>query len=285
MRIAVGILALALGLAGHHPLQAKMLVSVQKALDKKLISARALGGGGFSIRYTVSNLAKDSVSLILPAGWRFSSDAGKSDYQDILMARDQLLVLRPKECKTFEVEGYFCEADLAVPAKGTPYTNGKMADNNLLELALFLNAHPADHHTGQYAVWAVSDNRPTAQITGSQDSVASLIRAFVAGIKHEPLPWFTLLKKVVVGSDGLLQEYPLKLKATLSYAIAATGYSSFYVLDANGTKVGQVTGQWLVPGSKNEYMVNLDLRGFKKGRYQLVLETAGSRLVEKEFMI
>lgn len=265
-------------------LQGKVLVSVQRALDKKIITAKAVCAGGLSVNYNVSNLSKDSICLMLPAGWRFNSDAGKNDYQDILVAHDQLLTLRPKENKTFRIEGYCCEATKHGPFKGIPYTTGRLADTGLAKIATFLNAHPADKNVEQYAVWAVSDNKPAAQITGHHDSIAMIVREFVAAMKHEQLPWYTLLKRVYIGSDGVVQEYPVKLKATLDYAVSATEYSYFYVLDENGRKVGQIKEQWLVPDGR-AYPVSLDVKSFAPGSYKLVLETKDAKLVEKQFDI
>ncbi|MBS1636043.1 MAG: hypothetical protein JST26_09020 [Bacteroidetes bacterium] len=280
----IWILALNTGLCAYRA-NARMLVSLQKAMDKKMITAKATCAGGLALKYSINNLAKDSVCLMLPAGWRFNSNAGKNDYQDILVTRDQLLVLGPKSSITFDIKGYCCEADKSGPVKGVAYTTGKMADSNLVKLALYLNAHPTDENTEQYAVWAISNNKPTSNITNANDSLAAALREFVAGVKGEPLPWFTLLKRARVTSAGEIQEIPLKLKATLRYNLAQAEYSYFYVLDAGGHKVGQITGQWLIPGSEVAYPVNLALRGFQKGNYKLVLETKDNRLVEKDFEI
>lgn len=273
-----------IAMGGLQALQGRVLVSVQRALDKKIITAKAVCAGGLSVDYNISNLTKDSVCLMLPAGWRFNSDAGKSDYQDILVAHDRLLTLRPKENKTFKIDGYCCEAAKHGPFKGIPYTIGKMADTALVRLATFLNAHEADKNAEQYAVWAISDHEPAAQITGQQDSIAMIVREYVAAMKHEQLPWYTLLKRVHIGTDGVVQEYPVKLRATLGYAVPAAQYSYFYVLDENGRKVGQIKEQWLVPDG-SAYPVSLDVKSFAPGSYKLVLETKDTKLAEKEFHI
>lgn len=269
---------------GLQALQGRVLVSVQRALDKKIITAKAACAGGLSVDYNISNLTKDSVCLMLPAGWRFNSDAGKSDYQDILVVHDQLFTLRPKENKTFKIDGYCCEATKHGPFQGVAYTTGKMADTSLVRLAAFLNAHSADKNAEQYAVWAISDNKPAAQITGQHDSIAMMVREYVAAMKHEQLPWYTLLKRMHIGADGTVQEYPVKLKATLSYSVPAPGYSCFYVLDESGRRVGQIKEQWLVPESST-YPVSLDVKSFAPGSYKLVLETKDAKLVEKDFDI
>jgi len=266
--------------------QARSLSSIQNAFDRKLITAKATCNGGLSLSYAITNKLKDSLVLMLPAGWRFNSDAGKTDYQDILVTRDQLLVLRPLETRTFTITGFCCEADKACPAKGAAYTSGKLAaDSSLLKLALFLNRHRPDQNTAQYAVWAISNNRPTAHITSQNDSVADLVRRFVAGLRHEALPDYTVLRKAVVSAGGLVQEYPLRLKASLAYSVPDPVYGYLYVLDARGQKVGEILGRWLIPGTGSPFAVDLNLRGFETGRYTLVLETANGRLSEKEIAI
>lgn len=263
----------------------KSTLSIQKALEKKWVKTQVVCRGGLSVNYKVISFSKDSLVIVVPAGWRMNSNAGEHDYQDILVTHDQMMVLRPKETKTFEIIGYCCEADKSGPIKGVPYTQGKMADTNLVKLALYLNAHPNDHNTEQYAVWAISNNKPTANITNSNDSLALTLRNFVAGIKREPLPWFTLLKKAYISPTGEVTEYPVKLVSTLHYDLSHTEYSYFYILDSHGNKTGIMIEQWLVPDGKNEYPVNLDLRQFKKGAYKMVLATKENKLVEKEFEI
>ena len=151
-------------------LESKTRVSLQKAFDKKYITAKAICKGGLELDYSVTNLLKDSLLITIPAGWRFNSNAGKNDYQDILLAHEEFLTLRPKETKKFDIKGYCCEATKGGPQSGVPYTLGKMADSSLVTLARYLNCHKIDKNTEQYSVWAISDNKETANITSNNDS-------------------------------------------------------------------------------------------------------------------
>lgn len=182
-------------------LSSKTKVSLKQAFEKKLISAKSICAGGLELNYSITNLIKDSLCITIPAGWRFNSDAGKNDYQDILITHDEILVLRSKEVKTFDIKGFCCEATKGGPQKGAKYTLGKMADNSLVALAQYLKDHPVDQNTQQYSVWAISDNKETANITSSNDSIATLVRSFVANVKGEPQPWYTLLKKIKCESN------------------------------------------------------------------------------------
>ncbi len=265
-------------------INAKTIVSLQKAFDKKYISAKAICKGGLELDYSVSNLLKDSLVLIVPAGWRFNSNAGKNDYQDILMTHEELLVLKPKQTKVFDIKGYCCEATKGGPIKGAPYTIGKMADTSLVLLARYLNAHKTDENTQQYSVWAISDGKETANITSNNDSIASLLRSFVATVKGEPLPWYTLLKRARVSNSGEVSDHPVRFKADVNYAISETCYSYCYIVDANGQKVSEIFGKWLLPENA-VYSANFNVAGLKKGEYKLILEGKDTPLFEKSFKI
>jgi len=263
---------------------AKTKVSLKEAFERKLISAKSICAGGLELNYSITNLIKDSLWITIPAGWRFNSDAGKNDYQDILITHDEILVLRSKEVKTFDIKGFCCEATKSGPQQGAKYTLGKMADNSLVALAQYLNDHPVDQNTQQYSVWAISDNKETANITSSNDSIANLVRSFVANVKGEPQPWYTLLKKSNVSQSGAIYDFPIRFKANITYSVAKTCYSYCYIIDEKGNTVSEIFGKWLQP-ENYDYKADFNVRGLKKGDYTLVLKNDKSALFEKSFSI
>ena len=262
----------------------KTKVSIQKAFDKKYISAKAICKGGLELDYLVTNLLKDSIIIIIPAGWRFNSNAGKNDYQDILITHEEFLTLRPKQTKLFDIKGYCCEATKGGPQKGAPYTLGKMADSSLVSLARYLNTHKIDSNTEQYSVWAISDGKETANITNHNDSIASLLRTFVSGIKGEPLPWYTLLKRARISNLGNVSDLPIKFKATIPVSINEPCYSYCYIIDSTGLKVSEIFGKWLQPENL-DYDASFNVVGLKKGDYKLVLVGKDTPIFEKVFRI
>ena len=131
----------ALEFCSHDSFARHIKNSMQQALDKKQVTAKAVCKGGLELNYTLTNTLKDSLSVVLPPGWRFNSNAGKSDYQDILVTKQELFVLKPKETKTFFIKGYCCELSKSGPIEGVPYTVGKLADSSLVSLARYLNVN------------------------------------------------------------------------------------------------------------------------------------------------
>lgn len=263
-------------------IQAKTTVTIDKAIEKRMIKAEVVCKGGLVVDYKIKNQTDDSLKIIVPAGWRMNSV--KEEYQDILVTHEQILAMAKKQQKSFEIKGYCCEADNSGPTKGLKYEPGKLADKDLVLVATYLNASKMDENTEQYAVWAVSNNKPTANIVGKNDSLTQDLRHFVARVKGEPIPWYTLQKRVRINSYGDINEHPLQLKANVNYSSDKTTYAYFYVLDSKGQKVVITIGQWLVPGN-HDYPVDLNVRGLDRGKYKIVLADENSRFFEKEFEI
>ena len=284
MKVKPYIFGTAIAVLCFYTTIAKTKVTLKQAFDRKLITAKSVCSGGLELDYNVTNLIKDSLSITIPAGWRFDSDAGKNDYQDILITHDEILVLRSKETKIFHIAGFCCEATKGGPQKGAKYTLGKLADSNLVALARYLKVHEVDENTQQYSVWAISDNKETANITSNNDSIASLLRSFVSGVKGEPQPWYTLLKRANVSQSGTVNDLPIRFKATFNYVVAKTCYSYCYIIDEKGNKVSEIFGKWLQP-ENFDYNADFNVKGFKKGDYKLVLQNDKGALFEKSFKI
>lgn len=263
-------------------LMAMNRVSIDEALKKQLIKADVTCKGGLVLAYKIKNQTEDSLKIIVPAGWRMN--AVKENYQDVLMVHEQILALKKQETKSFELKGYCCEYTNSGPVAGLKYETGKLADTKLHLLAKFLNAAKADENTEQYAVWAISNRRPTSNITGSNDSLTEPLRRFVATLKDEPIPWYTLRKKACFSSNGYLIEYPIQLKANLNYQASETNYAWLSITDSLGNKVGEIIGQWLIAGT-HDYAVNLNVKGFKKGKYKIILAGSKETYIDKEFEI
>lgn len=260
----------------------KTTIGIDKAIEKNLIKTDVTCKGGLCVDYKIKNQTDDSLKIIVPAGWRMNSV--KEEYQDILVVHEQILALGKMQQKSFEIKGYCCEADHSGPTQGQKYTPGALADKNLILVATYLNAGKFDNNTEQYTVWAVSNNKPTANIVGSNDSLTQELRHFVANVKGEPIPWFTLYKRVKINSYGEINEYPMQLKANVNYNVDKTCYAYFFVIDSLGNKVANITGQWLQHGN-HDYNVNVNVKGLKKGKYKIVLEGENQQFFNKEFEI
>ena len=116
-------------------------MKLQKALDQNLVKAevKSLGGyQGYCILLTLKNLGKDSLRIILEPGRRLNSVDDKN--QDILVTKEEIIVLQKFENRSINVKGYCCQASNFSPSTGAKYEINKMADPSLVSLAQYLNA-------------------------------------------------------------------------------------------------------------------------------------------------
>jgi hypothetical protein len=260
-------------------------LTLQQALDKRMVKATARSTGGhtgYCMQVSVQNLTDDSLIILIEAGRRLNS--ANDQQQDILVVRELPLALRKFETRCEPVKGYCCQANNASPSKNAAYHINKLADSGLVLLAKYLNTHPFETSAEQYAVWAISNNKPSTGITSANDSLTIPLRRFVAGIKKEVLPWYTIETVTQVNSLGNISTYPLILKGTLEYANGGRHYATCFVIDRNGMPVCAIKGGWL-ESAAGKFSLSIPVGALVKGSYKIELRTTDELLACKEFKI
>jgi len=264
----------------------KREMKLQRAVDLKLVNAlvKSLGGHqGRCIQMTLKNLAPDSLIIFVEAGRRLNSVNDKE--QDILITAQQTIIFKKLESKSFAVEGYCCQASNNSPMKDAAYTVNKMADSNLIKLARYLNENKTDPHLAQQAIWCISNNSDLSRISSISDTVPSDLKLFVCALKGAKMPWYSVITKTFVYSNGVMHTYPLWLRGQLIFDNDKKCYTTMHVLDENGFEVCHIIQQWSYPGAAQAYSLNIPLRGLPKGKYKVELISNEKQLAVKEFEI
>lgn len=261
-------------------------MSLQKALDLKLVKAeaRSLGGyQGFCVKMNLKNLTSDSLIVIVEAGRRLNSLDDKN--QDILITQQEIIAMMKLQERTFNVKGYCCQANNHSPFAGAKYDVNKLADSNLVSLARYLNTSKFESDVEQQAIWAVSDKKSSANIASVNDSLLLPLKQLVANLKGEKLPWYSLITKTVLYAGGDMKTYPLYLRGKLNYSNDKEDYVSLYVFDESGLPVCEIKSQWLLPCVNKDYELNIPVKGLAKGKYSIELKTPEKQLAKQEFEI
>lgn len=265
---------------------AKRPLYLQQALDKNLVkvNASSLGGyHGLCIQMQIQNLTKDSLTIMLEPGRRLNSL--KDSRQDLLITKQELISLKQLEVKSFPVKGYCCQASNESPTKGDVYGIGKLADSNLVSLALYLNGNKNETSAEQQAVWAISDNRPASNITSLTDTNAIALRKLVCLLKGEVMPWYSMVSKTLVYQSGRMETVPLLLLGALPFDCDKESYTTLHVLNEKGEEVCRIIQQWTAKGSGQHYELNLPVNMLVRGKYLIELKTPEKLLVSREFQI
>lgn len=286
MRSLVKIKFIVCFLCGFQLGATHLQMNLQKALDKKLVEAKvtSLGGyQGFCIRMNLKNLSKDSLIITVEAGRRLNSIDDKN--QDILVVKQEIIALRTKEEKGFNVKGYCCQASNHSPPMGAKYHINTLADTNLVKLARLLNFKEFDKNAEQEAIWAISDKRSSANISSENDSLTQGLREMVAMLKGEELPWYRILSKKYVFENGAISIINLRLQGLISYSNDKENYATLSVKNEKGLEVCQVKSEWIKISTNQIYKLDLPIKGLPKGKYSIELSTTEKQLAKREFEI
>lgn len=279
--IIVFVLLMNLHLTANH-----QKMKLQKALDLKMVKAQvqSLGGyQGFCIKMELKNLGLDSLIIIVEAGRRLNSIDEKN--QDILITKEEIIALRKLENKSFDVKGYCCQASNHSPSSGAKYDVNKMADEKLVLVAQYLNFNKLEANTEQQAIWAISDNKSTANVASMNDSLLLPLKQLVANLKGEKLPWYSVITKTFLFASGRMETYPQYLRGKIKYSNNEENYVSLYVYNEKGLPVCEIKSQWLMPCANKDYDLNIPLKGLAKGKYTIELKTPEKQLAKQEFEI
>ncbi len=270
-----------------NKLEGKSLkMNLQEAMDKKMVKTVVVSLGkyqGYCIRMSLSNLTKDSLTILVEPGRRLNSVDDKN--QDILVVRELLVKLKKLEKSSFDLYGFCCQASNHCPQKEAKYEINVMADTNLVKVARYLNGCNLGSNAEQEAVWAVSDNRSAATIGSGNDTLLVPLRQLVADVKGEVLPWYTLIMQNYLYSNGLIASTPKQLKGKVRYSLENDQYVTLSVCDEKGMSVGIFLCQWLKACSNKAYFLDLPINGLEKGKYVVKLSSKDKQLVAKEFEI
>jgi hypothetical protein len=260
-------------------------LKLQRALELNMVKASAQSLGGhqeYCMKMNIKNLINDSLIIIVEAGRRLNSIDEQN--QDILITKEEIIVLMKHEDKWFQVKGYCCQANNHSPSQNAKYAINNLADSNLVTLARFLNTGNFETSVAQNAIWAISDKKPTAQITAKNDSLLLPLRKLVANLKGEPVPWYTVISKTFVYQSGSMETFPLWLRGNLDYHNEKDCYTTLHVLNEKGLEVCQIVKQWTNTGG-GKIDLNIPLKGLAKGKYTIELNTPERQLAKKEFEI
>ncbi len=266
-----------------QPAQAKRnRVTLEYALQKNLVKTciQALGGhSGYCVSMHVKNTTPDSLEVLIEAGRKLNSV--DPNEQDLLVVKEERVALKRGEEKKVVLKSYCCQLANYSPRAGSAFDLKSNWDTSLVKVARFLNNSTYNSSEEQQAVWAISEGRSSASVTGKDDSSTYQLRRFIAAVKGEVLPWYTVLSHTRVQRSGEIISKATGLRGVLTCTASEQQYAYLQLLDENGRLVAPVTGNWYYPG-KNEQLVNLPLDGLAHGQYRLqIVSDKGVILTQK----
>jgi hypothetical protein len=262
-------------------------VTLQQAIDQHLVKVKIKSLGGYqgeTANMEIQNLTKNDLEIKVEPGRRLKSD--KDKYQDLLVVREQQILVKAYSKAAKTITGYCCESSDSGPAANLNYKANIMADTSLVRLAKYINANfkQLGSTSIQQAIWAISDKHGSAAISTASEKEMSL-KNLVCNLKGEPIPWYVIKQQIYQTPNGQIHLVNDSLYGKMAYTNGAWCYSKLNIYDAKDNAVLISIGNWLKPGSNTVYDIAIPIKNLGKGKYKLTLENEKQVFTQKEILI
>jgi hypothetical protein len=284
MRI-ITLLSLALVLFAFSSIDTS--ISLQQAIDNNFVKVKIKSLGHYQGESTVmeiQNLTKNDLNIKVEAGRKLI--AGKEEYQNLLVVRQEEILVKANSKASKKIVGFCCESDDRGPANDLAYGVNKMADTSLVKLANYINTNytQLSSNSVQQAIWAISNNHGSAAVGVANEKEMSL-KHLVCNLKGEPLPWYVIKQRIHQTPNGVIHLVNDSLYGKMAYSNGGWTYGKLNIYDAKDNAVLISIGGWLQPGSNAVYNVAIPIKNLGKGKYKLTLENDKQVFTQKEILI
>ncbi len=265
----------------------KKWLSIEKAIENKLISVEIKGKGGHSgecIEMHIESLIDKDTLLRIEPGRRLVSD--DSTLQDILVVKEIQLLLAAREKKNINLFGFCCQASNSGPVDGSIFDVGFMEDSTFIVLADYLGKSGLPLGVMQSAIWVLSDNHSISSIHNDNENDREKMKelyGLIAGIKglEFKYPWYTL--KYERDTTRLFSNRPNKFFAEIEYGISNSSNVDLVIRDTLNRHVLNIFTNKPHHPNNYKYRFNLNVANWPKGRYFLILYVDNQAKMRKEF--
>jgi hypothetical protein len=206
--------------------------------------------------------------------------------QDILVVKEQMIVLDKKTTKKSNLLGFCCISENRSPKKGTHFKLAKEVNPKLVDIANHLNKNKYSEDAMQNAVWSVSDDQSVSEIYDEAPEAVKPLREEVCRLTGQTNDWFNRKVNRTINDDGYIESEPTKIDGNLIIEIdkATSIYQTVYKENGEVAWAPEKTLDIKFTG-KISMKFNITIRGWAKGKYYVKISRPGKELLKQEFTV
>lgn len=257
------------------------IISIEDAFKQNKIKLDIKSKGeykGNSAIIASKNISKEPIILHLEFGRRLT--CSDTSMQDLLVVKEQLITLMPNESKTNDAFAFCCESNNLPPQKEVHFSIGRMAPAEWIKLAEVINKNNFPIEATQHAVWVLSNNHELASVHAENMEEIKALREVLAEIKGIELPWYNIY--YLKDSLNVFSGKHYNLKGTIEYHKRNNGITTIQVRQKNGRIMSALVKNASQGPGKYQYPVNIDIKGWPKGEYDVLVFEDQSQLIHKK---
>lgn len=270
-----------------------LAITIQDAVKQGKVKF-TLKSNGLSLEDGMLNLKLQNVSITkidieFPLGTKLLSE--EEDRQDLILVKEEILVLMPKQEKEIKLIGMCIQAGNRSPGQGAVYSFGPILTGDLLDCVKVINKDKIYNSCGQEAIWAFSDNHEIGWIS-AETEIERNLRQFVADKKGVVNPWYTT--NHLAGNNQLSRNYDSSLPAEEYYERFRAEVSgdfnwkqlekkklTFAIYDSDGNVVRKFFENKDFDKGEFSFKFNYSTTKLSRGTYFAKM-TCGNELIQEE---
>ncbi len=256
-------------------------ISIETHLKNHSLSTHIIGTGGHQeecIDFNIKNLKKDTLFILIEPGRRLVSL--DSTLQDILIIKKYEIILPPLVSIIIKGYGFCCQSSNRSPRINSKFNIGFMASETWIRLAEFVDKHHFPANAVQHAVWVMSNNHPISSIHNEKPEIVFELKKFVAELKKQELPWYSLTFKQ--DTSQLFSNVPEKLWGTINYRVKHQTIISINIRNSKGEIVTTLVERVAKSPGNYSAAINLPVKNWPKGNYTINIIEAYSNINTKK---
>lgn len=265
------------------PAKEPLTLETALAEGKVAIEPSSLGAHmGKCVELRMTNLSRGKLEILIPAGAVFHPE--DEGMQDIFVVEDHILALDKGAKIKRNIAGYCSQSSDRSPSAGTKFTFALHKNAKLQELAAYLNKNKFDDDVIQNAVWAVADNSGPGDIYAPDRAKIQPLRDLICKITGHKDVWYSTARNNRVDEQGYIQREPVSVSGMIAFSVDAPVAVKAKVKGKDNDLEYDLPGEINTPrAGKFEYDFNLRVRGWNKGKYEVIVMAGTRELLRQDF--
>lgn len=260
-------------------------VNIFDALKNNQVKLTAISNGnhsGGSIIVEITKL-KNIRSVFIPSGTRFKSEFGED--QDLINVDDEIIVLNSNS-KKHTLNGFCVQHHNMSPTSESQFSIAKETNENLVQLAKYLNKKGFSDDIKQTALWCVSDQDDVSGIYENGNKEVEKLREHVCSLTGQEDVWYNTDPTYSVDENRNIIQETTKVEGLIAYTVTKTGNMKMEICKENGEVFRSLGGTSPI-SNLGEYRFNFSVKvqGWESGTYSVRLKIGDDVFHQQDFEI
>lgn len=260
-------------------------VNIFDALKNNQVQLKAISNGthsGNSIIVEIKKL-KNIKSVFIPSGTRFKSEFGED--QDLINIDDEIIVLNSNSNKR-TLNGFCVQQNNMSPTSESQFTIAKEIDENLIEVAKYLNKKGFSDDIKQTALWCISDNGDVSGIYLNGNKEVEKLRELVCSLTGRDNVWYNTNPSYTIDENRNIIQKTTKVEGLISYTVTKTGNMKMEICKENGEVFRTLGGTSPISNlGKYRFNFSVKVQGWESGVYSVRLKIGNDVFHQQDFKI